>query len=207
MKQEPVKKVKKVEELQHFPFKDFKEFNKANLEGIIQIGIDRLVALRWAQGGIYSSRFLRMQTIFLMFLPYLAAIGFIVYSILSKNWLLLLALPIFFVGFFLFSPGAAMIFGPMRSGLILLTFIAFIWSLLAAKSQLLAITITLLVIWYALRTMYRKAVNRLTVAVAEHEDLLCLLWQSKVLNIRFYNGNTYWVDWKIEDGKHIHYNE
>ena len=32
-----------------------------------------------------------------------------------------------------------------------------------------------------------------------------LLWENKALNIRFYNGNTYWVDWKTEDGKNVHY--
>ena len=49
-------KVTRVEELQHFPFKDFEEFRKVYLEGIIHPGVDRGVALEWAQGGIYAGR-------------------------------------------------------------------------------------------------------------------------------------------------------
>lgn len=199
------KKVTKVEELEHFPFKDFKEFRKAYLEGIIQPGVDRGVALNWAQGGIYASTFLRIQATFLAFLPFLAAIGFVIYAVVSKNWLLLLALPLLLIGFFLFHPSAAMIFGFIRSGFILLTFIGFIWALFSAKSGLLALTITLLIIWYAQKTIYAKAVSYLISTTSEHEDLLCLLWQAKALNIHFYNGNTYWADWKTENGQSVHY--
>jgi len=199
------KKVSKVEELKHFPFKNFHEFKKACLEGIIQIGVDRGLAFRWAQGGLYVPKFLSAQTLFLSWLPFLAGIGFIVYAIMSKSWLLLLGLPVLFIGFFFFHPGWARIFGFVWLIVIALIFILFFWALFSGKPGLLAITAVLLVTWYAEKTAYEKAVNSLIIVAAEHEDLLCLLWENKALNIRFYNGNTYWVDWKTEDGKNVHY--
>jgi len=199
------KKATKVEELEFFPFKDFKEFRKAYFEGIMQPGVDRGIALNWAQGGIYASNFLRIQAMFLAFLPFIAAISFVIYAIVSKSWLLLFALPVLLIGFFLFHPSAAMVFGFIRSIFMFLTFAGFVWALLTGKPGLLALTIALLVIWYAQKTIYNKAVSSLIIAAAEHEDLLCLLWQGKALNIRFYNGDTYWSDWKIENGQSIHY--
>jgi len=138
-------------------------------------------------------------------LPYLAIIGFIIYILFTKSWLLFLTLPIFIIAFFIFHPGSAIIFGFIRSGLIGLMFLGLIWSVLVGKSDLFAFTTTLLIIWYASKSIYKKAIDRLIYAVTKHEDLLCILWQAKALNIRFYNGNSYWFDWKLEDGKHIHY--
>lgn len=195
-----------VEELENFPFMNFAEFKKAYLEGIFKIGVDRGAALDWAHhGGRYASRILITQTIILSFLPFLVGIGFLIYAIVIKAWFLLLALPILLIGFFIFHPSGAMVFGFIRSGFILLTLIGFIWALFNEKPQLLALTIALLVIWYAQRTTYNNAVSHLIAAAAKHEDLLCLLWQGRALRIRFHNGNTYLVDRKIEDGNTYFY--
>jgi len=196
---------KKVEELKHFPFENFKEFRKAYLEGIISPGVDRSVALQWSQGGIYAPTFLRIQALALVFLPFIAAIGFVIYAIVSKSWLLFLALPVLLIGYFIFHPSSAMVFGSIRTLFIFLTFAGFGWALFTHKPGLLALTIALLLIWFADRTVYKKAVSHLLSAAAEHEDLLCRLWHAKAFNIRFYNGNTYWADWKDEDGKTTHY--
>ena len=201
------KKPKTVEKLDNFPFKDFSEFKKSNIEGVAHVGVDRAVALQWAQNGIYCPSWLRYYALFLALLPFLAAIGFIIYSIISGSWLLLLALPILLIAFFIFHPSSAMIFGPIRTGFIGLTFIGLIYSFFSDKPWLLAITLTLIIIWWAQKTIYRKAINNLIATVQKHEDLLCILWQGKALNIEFFNGNRYWVDWKLEDGKHIHYKE
>lgn len=201
------KKPKTVEELSKFPFKTFQEFRKSNIEGVASLGADRGVALKWAQDGIYSPAWLRYYALFLALLPFLAAIGFIIYSIVSGSWLLLLALPFLLISYFIFHPSAAMIFGPLRSGFIGLIFIGFVYSVFASKSWLMAITLTLIICWWAQKTIYKKAVNHLIIAAQNHEDLLCLLWQNKAINVQFFNGNQYWVDWKIEDGKNIHYED
>ena len=200
-------KPKRVEELKNFPFKTFAELKKATTEGVANVGIDRGVALQWAQNGIYSSSWLRTQGLILAFLPFIAAIGFIIYAIVTKSWLLLLALPVLLICFFIFHPSSAMMFGFIRSGLIGLVFVGLAWSLISGISWLTALTLALAIIWYAQRTIYRKAVNGLTFAVLEHEDLLCLLWGGRALNIRFYNGNSYWSDWKTEDGQSVHYDD
>lgn len=205
MEKQQEQKPKHVEELSNFPFKTFQEFRKANMEGVAQPGVDRGVALQWAQNGIYAPGILRAQTVFLMLLPYIAALGFIIWAIISKSWLMLLALPVLLIAFFIFHPSAAMIFGIIRSGFIGLSFVGLIYAFMTSKPGLLALCLTLVVIWYAQKTIYRKAVNYLTKAVSEHEDLLCILWQGKALNVMFFNGNRYWVDWKTENGQSIHY--
>jgi len=200
-------KPKRVEELKNFPFKTFSELKKASTEGVANVGIDRGVALQWAQNGIYSSSWLRAQALFLALLPFIAAIGFVIYAIATKSWLLLLALPVLLICFFIFHPSSAMMLGFIRSGLIGLVLIGLAWSLISGIAWLTALTLTLAIIWYAQRTIYRKAANGLTLAVLEHEDLLCLLWSGRALNIRFYNGNSYWSDWKTEDGQSVHYDD
>ncbi len=207
MENKAEQKPKRVEELSNFPFKTFQEFRKANMEGVAQPGVDRGVALQWAQNGIYTPGILRAQTVFLMLLPYIAALGFIIWAIVSKSWLMLLALPVLLIAFFIFHPSAAMIFGIIRSGLIGLSFVGLVYAFMTSKPGLLALCLTLVVIWYAQKTIYKKAVNYLTKAVSEHEDLLCILWQGKALNIMFFNGNRYWVDWKTENGQSIHYDD
>jgi uncharacterized membrane protein len=142
-----------------------------------------------------------------MLLPYIAALGFIIWAIVSKSWLMLLALPVLLIAFFIFHPSAAMIFGIIRSGFIGLSFVGLVYAFMTNKPGLLALCITLVVIWYAEKTIYRKAVNYLTRAVSEHEDLLCILWQGKALNVMFFNGNRYWVDWKMENGQSVHYED
>ncbi len=205
--QQTEQKPKRVEELKNFPFKTFVELKKATTEGVANIGIDRGVALQWAQNGIYSSSWLRTQALLLAFLPFIAAIGFVIYAIATKSWLLLLALPVLLICFFIFHPSSAMIFGFIRNGLIGLAFIGLAWGLINGTGWLTALSLSLVLIWYAQRTIYRKAVNGLTLAVLEHEDLLCLLWGGRALNIRFYNGNSYWSDWKTEDGQNVHYDD
>ena len=200
-------KPKSVEELKHFPFGTFAEFKKATMEGVANVGVDRGVALQWAQNGIYSSKWLRVQALLLALLPFVAAVGFVIYAIASKSWLLLLALPVLLIAFFIFHPSSAMIFGAIRSGLIGLSFVGLVWGFLSSIPWMAALSLTLVVIWFAQRSIYRKAIDGLIRATAEHEDLLCLLWPGRALNVQFYNGNSYWSDWKTEDGQSVHYDD
>lgn len=198
-------KVTRVEELNNFPFKTFQEFKKAIMEGVAQPGIDRSVALNWAQNGIYAPTILKFQTIFLAFLPFIVILGYITWVIISRSWLMLMFLPVILIAFFIFHPSAAMIFGIIRSGFIGLSFIGLAYAFMTSKPGLLAFCLTLVVIWYAQKDIYKKAIAYLTKACYEHEDLLCILWQGKALNVMFFNGNRYWVDWKMENGQSVHY--
>lgn len=201
------KKVKIVEELEHFPFPSFTEFKKANAEGIAHIGIDRAVALQWAQGGIHAPKSLKIWALMFALLPFIAAIGLVVYSIVTGTWLLLLALPLLLIAFFIFHPSSAMIFGFIRTGLIGLTFVGLVYSFFTDKNWLLVLTIALVIIWYSQKSVYRKAINEIIRAMTQHEDLLCILWQGRAANIDLFNGNRYWVDFKDENGKTTHYED
>jgi hypothetical protein len=205
MEKEQEQKPKRVEELEHFPFKSFDELKKRVNEGVVNLGVDRSAALQWIQNGIYSTGWQRTQALFLAFLPFIAAIGFIIYAIATKSWLLLLALPVLLICFFIFHPSSAMIFGFIRSGLIGLVLIGLAWSLISGIAWLTALTLTLIIIWYAQRTIYRKAVDGLLRATIQHEDLLCILWRGNGLNVTMYNGDSYWSKWKTEGGKSTHY--
>ena len=204
-KNQKEQKLRRVEELQHFPFKNFTEFKKTILEGVANVGVNRSVALRWIQNGIYSSGWQRAQALFLATLPFIVALGFVIYAIATKSWLLLLALPVLLIGFFVFHPSSAMIFGFIRSGLIGLTIIGLIWGFINGIGWLTVLTLSLAIIWYAQHTIYRKAVSGMIRAAIDHEDLLCILWNSNSLNVRLYNGDNYWFRWKIENGKNTHY--
>ena len=198
-------KPKHVKELEHFPFKNFEELKQRTTEGVANIGVDRGVALQWSQNGIYSSQWQRTQSLFLAFMPFIAAAGFLIYAIATQNWLLLLTLPVLFVGFFILHPSSAMVFGFIRSGLIGLIFLGLIWGIIDEVQWLVAITLSLAIIWYAQRTIYRKAVGGIICAALNHEDMLCLLWSGNALNITMYNGDNYWSQWKTEGGKTTHY--
>jgi hypothetical protein len=200
-------KVTKVEELLNFPFPNYAEFKKANFEGVIQPGVDRGLALRWAQNGIHASKFLSFQVFIYSLLPWICLLSFIAYCLLSKSWLLLFASPLFLIAFFVLHPSAVLIFGGLRKILVFLLFVLFVWGLLNNRTGATVLSGGLLITWHSLKAVYNKSVNSLIAALTIHEDLLCSLWQCKGLNIRFYNGNTYWLDWKIESGKTTHYED
>jgi len=199
-------KREQVQDLDNFPFKSFSEFKKAVFENIAQPGVDRGIALQWAQNGKYLSRYLQIKTYLLTFLPYITLIIFTIWLIATKNWLMLLTLPLLVLGYFLFHPAMAMAFGLIRSGFIWISFIGLFYAIISGKPALFALTLSLTLIWYSQKNVYQKAVEGLTNAILIHEDLLCILWRCRALNIRFFNGNSYWVDWKMEDGESLHYN-
>jgi len=206
MNKEEETSAEKVEKLKHFPFKNFQELKKSQLEGVAQIGIDRSVSLQWIQGGIHCPRHLTYYAIFLASLPLIVGVCFILYSLISKTWLLLLALPLLLVSNFLFHPGFKVMLGLISKILIFLSFVGLFYSIITNKEWLLAISLSLVIIWWAQKTIYQKATNTLTKTLLEHEDLLCMFWNSKALSINLFNNNKYWADWKVEDGEHIHYN-
>lgn len=198
-------KVSRVDDLCNFPFKTFQEFKKANMDGLAQPGVDRSVALNWVQKGIYAPRIMRIQSLLLSFLPYIAVLGFIIWVIASKSWLMLFAIPVFLIAFFVFHPSSAMTFGIIRNILIGMSFIGLLYACIVNVQGLLALCLTLVLIWYAQSAVYKKAINCLTKAVSEHEDLLCGLWQGKAMNVMFSNGDSYCTDWKIENGQTKYY--
>jgi hypothetical protein len=194
-----------VEDLSNFPFSTFEEFKKSVITGVVRPGVDRGVAYRWAGGGIHAPKSLNLQVTLLAFLPFLAAIGFIVFIVVTKSWLMLLTLPVLLIAFFVFHPSSAMIFGAIRSAFIGLSIIGFLYAWFSGKNSLMALTLSLVIIWYSQRRIYNQSVKHLIDAITQHEDLLCLIWQAKAMNLAFSNGNEYWGGWKVENGETTHY--
>lgn len=193
---------KTVEELEHFPFKSFDELKKQVSEGLVGISIDRNATLQWIQNGIYSSKWQRTQALLLASLTFIVPIGLIVYIIITKTWLLLLALPLLWIGFSIFQN---IYLGSIRNFFAFIVFIILILGFINEISWLTAISLSLMILWYSQWAIYRKAMNGLFRAVMQHEDLLCILWNGNGLNITMQNGDNYWLKWKTEEGKLIHY--
>ncbi len=173
----------RVSDLKNFPFNTFQDFQKARTLGDVIVGVDMGTAREWAQKGRYAPKKAAGVVLQLLhLLPFLVILSFIIYSLVSQGWLLLLALPLFFVAFFLFHPGAK-IFGLIRTIPIILMHVGFIYSIIRYDPNWLAITLVLMVIFYAQWAMYRIASNYLIEAIFKHEDLLCVLWLKRFVNL------------------------
>ena len=198
---------KRVEDLKNFPFKNFEELKKAGADGKANIAIDREAALEWVKrkmkGIPTPPPWLKFQVTFLASLTFIVPIGFIIYAVASQSWLLLLALPVLWFGFTTFHNPYLQ--GSTKTILIVLTYGGLAWGLINGINWLIAITLSLAVLFYSIRRIYPKAVNGLIKVSLEHEELFCFLWHKEALSIKFNNGNSYWTGWKIEDGKKIHY--
>jgi hypothetical protein len=99
-----------------------------------------------------------------------------------------------------------MVFKTIRNLFIILVVIGIAWGAWSLNLGILIMSSSLLVIWFALDRIYIGAVNGLIEVAHKHEDFFCELWESRILSIRFYNGNSYAVHHKFENGSYISYN-
>lgn len=174
----------RVSDLRNFPFDAFQDFQKARTLGDAIVGVDMGTAREWALKGRYAPKKAgRIVLQLLHLLPYLVVLSFVIYSLVIRNWLLLLALPLFLVAFFLFNPGMQNLLGLIGKIPVILMHLGFIYSVIRYDPNWLAITLVLMVIFYALRAMYRIASNYLIEAIFKHEDLLCVLWLKRLMNV------------------------
>ncbi len=173
----------RVSDLRNFPFDDFKDFQKAYTLGGVMVGVDMGTAREWALKGRYAPQKVERVVFQLLYLlPYLVVLSFVIYSLVIRSWLLLLALPLFLVAFFLFNP-AAKVWGLIRTIPIILMHLGFIYSVIRYDPNWLAITLVLMVMFYGQWAMYRIATNYLIKAIFKHEDLLCVLWLKRLMHV------------------------
>jgi len=81
-------------------------------------------------------------TWFLAILPWLSLIGFMIFLIITKNWRLLLGLPLLPISFFISHPSFKLI-----NRVLTVLVIVFAYGFRADKWWLLALTTALLIIW------------------------------------------------------------
>ena len=172
--------VRNVEELNQFPFESFQDFREAREQGVIQVAVDRGVAREWVTKGIYSPTGARIAIFILAWMTNLSALILVINAIVTRTWLLLLALPLFPACLFLWHhPPVTSI----RSWFILLTWAAFTLAIVTKRPWLLAIAGPLLLMWYSIAGVYAVAVYYLISAATQHEDLLCMLWEADAVMI------------------------
>ena len=179
---------RRIEELRSFPFGSFQEFRDACRSGRCHVSLDRSTALQWAQEGKYTTAVSRFAVTALTFVPYLSVVMFVGLAVIEKSWFLLLALPLFVVAFVLFHPSMRFA-GLLRSIPICLSLLGFLWGIVISSLGLIAITGVLLIIWLSLLAANKTAIQSLTRAVVEHEDILCATWRHGKLAIHLADGS------------------
>ena len=172
----------RVSDLRNFPLDNFQDFQKARTLGDVIVGVDMGTAREWALKGRYAPKKAGRVVRPFLYLPFLVVLSFVIYSLVVQSWLLLLALPLFLIAFFIFHPGAKS-FGLIRTIPIILMHVGFIYSVIRYDPNWLVITLVLMVIFYAQWAMYRIASNYLIEAIFKHEDLLCVLWLKRLMNV------------------------
>lgn len=174
----------RVSDLRNFPFDDFQDFQKAHKLGGVTVGVDMGTAREWVRRGRYAPRRAEVVVMYqlLYWLPHLAVLSFVIYSLVTRSWLLLLALPLFLIAFFLFNP-AAKVWGLIRTIPIILMHFGFFISVIRYDPYWSAITLVLMVMFYGQWAMYRIATRYLIKAILNHEDLLCVLWLKRLMNV------------------------
>lgn len=194
-----------VQKLEHFPCKSYDDFIEQWSNGkIVGMGVDRMIALRWMTNGKFSTTLWSHMATLLQLLPWLTYLGFIVVVVVLGKWLLLLALPLFFLLFFISTPSAAHILGILRTGILCLLIGFCAYGLFTNSSTALLLTTPPLIAWASIAYMYSKAGKLIRRAAAEHEELLCILWKNGVMNLGLENGVRYWNDfYTLPDGKMV----
>lgn len=212
-------KPKHVQELENFPCKDFPEVRKAAKAGDATIYVHAGAPFDWAQMKEFSPTSPSKELIRnLALAPFIAILGFIIYAITAKNFLLLLALPLFWVGFAIvyadptrYSTGKANLpphvrtIGLVRNAAVVLILFGLGWSLIQRIDWVAAVTLTLAIIWLSQWMGDKKIAEGFSKAVWEYEELFCLLWVSGALNVRFSNGNSYLIDCRKENGQYSYF--
>lgn len=189
----------KVEILKNFPFKSFEEFREAWLRKKIKVIIDKSISFRWIERGLYRSEKWWKMVILIMWLPYLAILGFIISSIILRRYHLIAFVPIHFLAIILLHPTGRKlfkIFNILGIGIIFL----FIWSLTTKNINLLLITIILVIILICEEIAWNIPHRLLMRAIYLHEDLLCYLWNDNLVAIKLKEGPIYLND-EIIGGK------
>ena len=195
---------KKVSDLPHFPFNNFISFQKAYENNEVYITLDPYIYLRWAFEGADSPTKLKLLSILLNALTYIAIIIFIIYLIVSYQLLLLIALPIFLLFFLVLQPEPVM--APLRKILVVLIFFVLGVGFYTEQSWLISICITLLIMWFSKVTFYKIALTEFAKVVLLDEALMCDLWNHRLMSVQAVNGNCYWSDWCRINGRIINYN-
>lgn len=191
----------RVEELTYFPFPSFEKVMEAVVSGDACYAVDRGFALKWAQGGVYAPRSVVILTTLSAWLPILAALSFVIWIFISKNWAMFLALPVLLIGYAVYHPGLGSLLGPIRTLLIGLTFVGLFYGLLFERPKILTLCAALSLVWFGIKASYSISVKGLIRAALANEKLLCALWQDEKISIEMKNGDRYWKNFRVINGE------
>ena len=164
----------KVFELPNFPYKSFKQLQEAEKARKIIIGVDKTVAREWMVRGKRSASFWRTIGLLLHLVPHLLSLGIIIYSILSKEWLLLLLIiPIEF---------SATIFIP----LVIIMGPSIYFILTGQFILLLFVATTFTIAFFSVKILYRLSSDLMRTAALNNEEFLNFLYEKGCLSILSY---------------------
>jgi len=189
----------RVEELSNFPFDNFKTFSNAAKSGMAFIGIDMSIAREWTFASKSCPVFLRFLSRISHLIPWLILIAIIIFSIIKLHfWYLFLIIPVI-ISFLLLSPLSLM--KGLRKFIVGLSYIGIVFSVFIFIPAIFWISLIFIIIWNNNKFLYYYSSKVLRKKVVYNEELLCLLYHARALNVRLDNGETYWTDLDEEGRK------
>lgn len=182
------KKITKVEDLKHFPFSSFQTFKEALKDGtVVDIPIAMDMARSWLTNAENSPIFWRSFSTFLMFVPYLVMIFYLVATFWLSNFWLLLFIPLSIIVTFTGSPAARRLL-PIHY--ILIVAFVLMW-VIGGKFPDLVYWLPILIIFLSLNQLYSGSAKVAREAVIHDEKTLCLFWKWHWMDIVLKSGDTY----------------
>jgi len=194
-----------VQELPHFPFANISTFKDALRRREIDIIVRQDGALQWAAGGLVLTppdSLKKMYRICRFVGGAVPSVIFLVmYSIYASNWWLLLSLPLCWVATFLLDPLMAKTLGFIHFLSLFVTIGLLVWATFSGQLTWFVLSISLLVIWLALKIRLNAVVSTFSRLIVEREDYLCLAWQASWLTISVPSEKAqYAINYQVRDG-------
>lgn len=164
----------KTEDLKHFPYGDFEEFKKAVKEGeIIDFGIAMDYARKWVTGSNDAPKGWMYLSNFLMLVPYLFVVFYIVMAFVLKNYWLLPYSIVPFVFQFFANPLGRKVF-KIHYYFIAIYVIAAIF---IQDLRSLIYWFPLVLVYLSLNQLYGGSAQIVRENLTKNERLLCLFWK------------------------------
>lgn len=194
----------------NFPYAAYSDLQDAGARGEAIVGINKNLVFKGValvHNALLAEASVRFVWKALGLLPFVATLAFCAYLLFSQQWLLLVLLPVFFIGYQVFHPATAAMLGPIRSGLILGLFTWLAFAVFNQVEWAMCFTLALTAMWFTQTQMHKMGHRMLIKAACLREDVLSRLWQAQVLFVQKSNGSIYWVDFKRENEQTTFYDQ
>jgi len=178
--------------LQNFPFDTMEELSLAFNKGTAEPVIPKDFAREWSMKNESSS--IQGVTKFCFSMPFLLAIGMIVFSYLSENIKWYDTVIALIISLIIFHPMASKNFGIFRKLLIYFTIGLCIYFFVKSNQDFGILTFLSLVMLFFFEFTYYLSLQEIIKRIVVDEDLLFRLWDTSIMAIRYKDGKVIFKD-------------